>query len=147
MKSIMLAAAATLAIGTAPLAYARAATPELAPVVAGHSADAATTGAVLLAALFADWDRAGFSEPSKPSQYRVYGRNGYAISGPGYHLLVSLIRSAVTDTIAGRDREAAATIARARSLLASARSVGSRTANVSDLANIGAGSDRRVELH
>lgn len=121
MKSIMLAAAAALAVATAPLAYARAAKPELAPAAASHSADPATIGAAPLAALLGDWDRAGFPEPGKIMQHKIYGRNGYAISGPDYHLLVSLIRSAVAETRAGRDQEAAATIARARSLLASAR--------------------------
>jgi len=147
MKSIMLATAAALTVGTAPLAYARAATPELAPVVADRSAETATTGAAPLTALFAEWDRAGFSEPNKPSQHRVYGRNGYVISGPEYHVLVSLIRSAVADTMAGRDQDAAAAIARARSLLAAARSTRSSTANVSDLADIAAGSDRQAAQH
>jgi hypothetical protein len=71
-----------------------------------------------MAALLAEWDRAGFIAPSKPGQYRVYGRNGYVTSGPGYSAMVSLIRSAVNDTRNGRDRDAAAKIAKARSLLA-----------------------------
>jgi hypothetical protein len=33
--------------------------------------------AASLKALLAEWDQAGFGPPSKPAQYRVYGRNGY----------------------------------------------------------------------
>ena len=73
---------------------------------------------VSLNALLAEWDRAGFVAPTKPSQYRVDARNGYVASGPGYNVMVSLIRSAVKDTREGRDRDAATQIAKARSLLA-----------------------------
>jgi hypothetical protein len=71
-----------------------------------------------LNALLAEWDQAGFSTPSKPSQYRVYGRNGHVTNGGGYNCMVSLIRSAVSNTREGRDRDAAAEIAEAGRLLA-----------------------------
>jgi hypothetical protein len=60
-------------------------------------------------ALLAELERAGFVAPSKPSQYRVFGRNGYVTNGPGYNVMVALIRSAVNDsdkgTIATRQRK------------------------------------------
>jgi hypothetical protein len=77
------------------------------------------SNAASLNALLAEWDQAGFNPPSKPSQYRVYGRNGYVTSGPGYNAMVTLIRSAVRDARQGRDQDAAAHIAEARSMLAS----------------------------
>lgn len=70
-----------------------------------------------LSALLRDWDQAGFSTPSKPSQFRVYGRDGYVTSGPGYNTMVSLIRAAVRDSREGRDQEALAEIAKTRQLL------------------------------
>lgn len=70
-----------------------------------------------LRALLRDWDRAGFDAPSKPGQFRVYGRNGYVTSGPGYNSMVMLIRAAVGDAREGRDQEALAKIAKVRSLL------------------------------
>ena len=81
-----------------------------APPVPGGSSAA-------LAALLADWDRAGFSAPSKPAQFRVYGRKGYVTSGPGYNAIVSLIGSALRDSREGRDQEALAKIAKVRRLL------------------------------
>ena len=74
--------------------------------------------AAALQALLQDWDRAGFLPPSKPAQYRVYGRNGYKTSGPGYNFMVAQIRAAVADSRVGRDRAALAKIATAKSLLA-----------------------------
>ena len=71
-----------------------------------------------LSALLAEWDRAAFVAPSKPSQYRVYGQNGYVTSGREYNAMLSLIRSAVNDSRQGRDREAMPNIASARHLLA-----------------------------
>ena len=71
-----------------------------------------------LTSLLAEWDQAGFATPSKPSQYRGYGRNGYVTSGPGYNFMVSVIRSAMNDTRKGRVRDAEIEIAKARSLLA-----------------------------
>lgn len=79
------------------------------------------TSAASLSALLTEWDRAGFLTPSKPSQYRVYGRNGYVTSGPGYNTLVALIRSAAKDVRAGHNREAETEIVRARALLAATR--------------------------
>lgn len=81
-----------------------------APAVPGSSS-------AQLSALLQDWDRAGFSAPSKPAQGFVYGRNGRVTSGGEYHAMVSLMRSAIRDSREGRDQEALATIARARTLL------------------------------
>jgi hypothetical protein len=74
--------------------------------------------AASLTSLLAEWDQAGFATPSKPGQYRVYGRNGYVTSGSGYNAMVSLIRSAVNDTREGRVRDAEIKIAKAKGLLA-----------------------------
>jgi hypothetical protein len=127
MKYVMLAAAAMLAAGAANTAHAQngpssfdaIGTASL-PTGAGIL-DAPTmkvvTGAASLSVLLAEWDRAGFVPPSKPGQYRVYGRNGYVTSGPGYNVMVSLIRSAVNDVREGRAREAKTKIDSARSLL------------------------------
>ncbi len=67
--------------------------------------------------LGAKWDRIGFSTPSKPAQYRVYGRDGYVTDGPGYNRMALLIRSAANDSLQGREQEALMKIARVRSLL------------------------------
>jgi hypothetical protein len=80
--------------------------------------EGAATSVTLLNALLAEWDQAGFGTPSKPSQYRVYGRNGYVTNGGGYNYMVSLIRSAVSNIREGRTRDTAAEIAEARRLLA-----------------------------
>ena len=74
-----------------------------------------------LSALEQEWDQAGFNPPSKPAQYRVYGGNGYATSGPGYNTMVSHIRSAANDAQLGRDCADAANIAEASRLLTSAK--------------------------
>ena len=75
------------------------------------------SSAVALHALYADWDRIGFSTPSKPGQARVYGRGGYVTSGPGYNAMVTLMRIAATDSRAGRDEGALEKIATVRNLL------------------------------
>ena len=121
-------AVTALVVGTAVTAHAEnerpryiaaqptklAATPEAARATyaaAGSSVASPT-------ALLSEWDQAGFDTPSKPSQYRVYGRHGYVTSGPGYNAMASLIRSAVNAPREGRARDAATDIAQARSLLA-----------------------------
>ena len=111
MKSIILSAATALAVTFASVANAAPIATGLAP-----GSDKTAAGSEPLAALLAEWDRAGFATPNKPSQYRVYGRDGYAISGPDYANLVSLIRTAQIETREGRD--ATATITKARSLFA-----------------------------
>ena len=74
-------------------------------------------GSTPLGALLREWDRAGFSAPSKPLQYRVVGRNGYETSGPGYNAIAALMRSAIRDTREGRDEAALLAISKARRLL------------------------------
>jgi hypothetical protein len=128
MKHVMLAAAAMLAAGAVDTAHARNGPSSLDGIGTVSAPTGATvpnvptgqvgTGVTSLSALLAEWDRAGFVPPSKPGQYRVYGRNGYVTSGPGYNTMVSLIRSAVNDVREGRAREAATKIASARGLLA-----------------------------
>jgi hypothetical protein len=130
MKKTILAAVTALLVGAGAAAQAAETGPQFVagqsafssnpPVSAAFKARPQTeTTVASLAALLADWDRAGFNPPSKPSQYRVYGRNGYVISGPGYNMMVSLLRSAVREADQGRDRAAAAHIAQARGLLTS----------------------------
>jgi hypothetical protein len=130
MKNLVFAAVTAIAGAAAATTHAenkRTLDRAARTVVSDGTADAAAYkpspesggGAALLNALLAEWDEADFSPPSKPSQYRVYGRNGFVTSGPGYNALVSLIRSAIADSRAGRDRDAATKAAEARSLLAS----------------------------
>jgi hypothetical protein len=128
MKYTMLFAVTALAMGAASTAHAEnerslngAARPAYSGAIteiADKTGAAAGSNAASLTSLFAEWDRAGFAAPSKPSQSLVYGRNGYVTSGPGYNAMISLIRSAANDTREGRDQEAATKIAKARSLLA-----------------------------
>jgi hypothetical protein len=126
MKYVMLAIAAALAVGTAHAENQRPSNSAARPHYLGitsESADKTYSGAessvvASLNALLADWDRAGFVAPSKPGQYRLYGRNGYVTNGACYNAMVSLIRSAVSDTQQGRDHDALTKIAKARRLLA-----------------------------
>jgi hypothetical protein len=128
MKYIMPAAATAFAVSAAVTAHAgneRSPYGTAQPAHSGATAEIVDTtcseagsSVASLNALLAEWDRAGFVAPTKPSQYRVDARNGYVASGPGYNVMVSLIRSAVKDTREGRDRDAATQIAKARSLLA-----------------------------
>jgi hypothetical protein len=111
MKHTLFAATATLAV-----VMTGAASAQLRRTVPDTSMPG--TSAAALHVLLQDWDRAGFLPPSKPAQYRVYGRNGYVTSGPGYNFMAAEIRAAVADSQAGRDRAALAEIATVRSLLA-----------------------------
>jgi hypothetical protein len=116
MKYIMLAAVTAFAVGTAVTAHAEN---RPCPDSAAQAAYSAVRSSVAsLTASFAEWDRAGFNAPSKPGQYRVYGRDGYVTSSPGYNTMVSLIRTAAYDGRNGKDHDAATEIAKARSLLA-----------------------------
>jgi hypothetical protein len=120
MRCIVLAAVAAFVMGTAVTAHAenqQSPNNPSQPTYSGARAEVTSSLTVLLA----EWDRAAFSPPSRPSQYRVYGRNGYVTSGPGYNAMVSLIRSAVKDSREGRDREAAPKIGSARHLLAASK--------------------------
>jgi hypothetical protein len=86
MKYIMLAAVTAFAVGTALTAHAQN---QPFPDRAVQPASPAIGSSVAsLTALFAEWDRAGFTAPSKPGQYRVYGRDRYVTSGPGYNTMV-----------------------------------------------------------
>jgi hypothetical protein len=121
MKYIMLAAVTALAVGTAVTAHAENERPRYMaaqPAVDRATYAAAASNATSLTTLLAEWDQAGFDTPSKPSQYRVYGRHGYVTSGPGYTAMASLIRSAVNASREGRVRDAETDIAQASSLLA-----------------------------
>jgi hypothetical protein len=123
MKYFVLAAAAVLAVGAVDPARAQSgpasfsATQTASSFTGSRAADAAAVHEDL-SALQSEWDRADFEAPSKPSQYRVYGRDGYVTSGPGYNAMVLLMRSAETEVQEGRDRKAATDIAEAKSLLA-----------------------------
>jgi hypothetical protein len=127
MKYILLAAVASIVVGAAGTAHAQS-TASAAPVNSGY----ATTGlgAASLNALLADWDQAGFAPPSKPSQYRVYGRNGHVTNGPGYNAMVSEIRTAVSEVRQGHDADAAVHIAAAKGLLASIATLAPGRANL-----------------
>jgi len=124
----MIAVVTALAVGAAVTAYAEnvrspyGATQPVYPgamsEVVGKTNAQAESNVASLSALSAEWDQAAFGTPSKPNQFRVYGRNGYVTDGPGYNAMVSLIRSAVNDTREGNDHDAATKIAKARNLLA-----------------------------
>jgi hypothetical protein len=108
MKKILFAAVAALAVTAGSATYAQ---PRPASDQAAYSSAAA------LNALLADWNRIGFSTPSKPAQYRVYGRDGHVTNGPDYNAMVTLIRLALEDSREGRDQAALAKVAKVRSLL------------------------------
>jgi hypothetical protein len=124
----MLAAVAALAAGTVATAhaadtqsaYSTVQSPGSTPSINMAPEAGAENEAASLQALLADWNQAGFGSPSKPAQFRVYGRNGYVTSGPRYYAMVSAIRRAESDAQRGHDGAEASDIARARSLLASA---------------------------
>jgi hypothetical protein len=120
MKHLILAALTALAV--ANVATAHAENQRATETAAQPAYSEARSNGASLTALLAEWDRAGFVAPSKPGQYRVYGRNRYATSGPGYNAMVSLIRSAESDARRGHDQDAARKIASARSLLAASNS-------------------------
>jgi hypothetical protein len=116
-----LAAVTALAVGGAVTAHAaseRSPYVPVQPAPSGATPEGDGGNATSLNALLTEWDQAGFDTPSKPSQYRVYGRNGHVTNGGGYNYMVSLIRSAVSNNREGRTRDAAAEIAAARRLLA-----------------------------
>ncbi len=75
------------------------------------------SSAPVVAQLLADWKSIGFGTPSKPAQYRVYGRNGYITNGPTYNQMITLIRLAVKDSREGRDQDALLKVAEVRRLL------------------------------
>jgi opacity protein-like surface antigen len=119
MKYLVLAVVTALVAGSAATA-AHAENPSVPAVAsAARGSDAGS-----LNTLLAEWDRAAFNPPSKPSQYRVFGRNGYVTSGPGYNAMIASIRSAVADAAAGHDRAETLDIAKARSLLTSVAPTG-----------------------
>jgi hypothetical protein len=112
MKHAFLGAAAAFSVA-AGSAYAQPSPPEPERPSLSDPASSVTQ----LKALLEDWDRAGFATPSKPSQHRVYGRDGHVTDGPGYYAMVSLIRSAMRDARLGHEHEALAEIGRAQTLL------------------------------
>jgi hypothetical protein len=112
MRHTFFAAVAACALAAGP-AYAQRSPPD----PAQPNYEISVGSAAELDALAAEWNRIGFSPPSKPSQFRVYGRDGHVTDGPGYNLMVSLVRSAAVDSRQGREQEALAKIARVRRLL------------------------------
>lgn len=64
-------------LGSAQSSYSAA----VADGVVANPAAALSSSAAQLSALLQEWDRAGFSAPSKPAQALVYGRNGRVTSG------------------------------------------------------------------
>ena len=52
--------------------------------------------------LLAEWDAAGFENPSKPGQMIVHGRNGRVSSGPEVTYMTDQIRQAVWDCRHGK---------------------------------------------
>jgi hypothetical protein len=112
MRYILLAVAAAFTVA-AGSAYAQHSLPEPERPSFSNTASSASQ----LKALLENWDRIGFSAPSKPGQHRVYGRDGHVTDGPGYNAMVSLIRAAMRDYRLGHEREALTEIARVQNLL------------------------------
>ncbi len=119
MKSLMLSAIAAIAVGAVVTARAQSVYPSGVSAVASQTYGETASHNPSLAALLAEWDRAAFVPPSKPGQYRVYGRNGYVTTGPGYNAMVALIRSARQDYAEGREHDGATKTARVERLLMS----------------------------
>jgi hypothetical protein len=116
MKYIVMTAVTAFAVGTAATAHAenpRSSNSAVQPVCSGTEGSTAS-----LTGLLAQWDQAGFDTPSKPGEYRVYGRDGYVTNGPRYNYMVSLIRAAANNVRNGNDHDAAAKISWVRGLLA-----------------------------
>jgi hypothetical protein len=61
---------------------------------------------VALDGLMARWQSIGFTEPSKPAQQIVAGRNGTSTSGGQFNYMRTQIRAAAQDCDAGRDADA-----------------------------------------
>ena len=96
--SLRTAALALLPLGLAlsgPLHHAQAQT--LAPAVSCEAA---------LASLMAAWNAVGYTEPSKPSQMIVYGRNGHTTTAGRFHYLQQEIRASAQECEANRQQEA-----------------------------------------
>ena len=110
MRKIWFPDLAASAAAVVRFAYAKISPTSSVQPVQGRSADA-------FAALLADWENIGFGTPSKPAQYRVYGRKGHETSGPTYNMMVTLIRLALKDSREGRDEEALVKVAKVRKLL------------------------------
>lgn len=112
MRYPMLIAAGALVAAVAATAHAES--PRLSysavqpTLVAFNPVPETRNNAAALHTLLEQWDRAGFTPPSKPT------------NGPTYNAMVSLIRSALSNAQQGHDDEAAAQIAKANALLASA---------------------------
>jgi hypothetical protein len=113
MRQILFTAVAACAVIAAGAAYAQR--NPLEPVQPSYVSSVGS--AAQLNALLAQWNRIGFNPPSKPGQFRVYGRDGHVTSGPLYNTMVSLIRSAANDSRLGREQEALTKIAKLRGLL------------------------------
>jgi hypothetical protein len=110
MRNVSFAMIAVLTAVMTPAAFARA--PR-----AATAASAPGSSTAALHRLLDDWDRSGFLPPSKPSQFRIYGRDGYVTSGPDYAFMVSLIRAAIRESGLGNDAAALTKIATVKQLL------------------------------
>ena len=80
MRKTVLAKIAAFAAAVFRSAYARMHPSSPVRPSAGSSAP-------IVAALLADLQSIGFDTPSKPAQYRVYGRKGCVTNGPTYNLI------------------------------------------------------------
>jgi RNA-directed DNA polymerase len=83
MKHTFFTVVAACALAAGP-AYAQRNPPD--PAQPNHAISVGS--AAQLEALGAEWDRIGFSPPSKPGQFRVYGQDGHVTDGPGYNTMV-----------------------------------------------------------
>jgi hypothetical protein len=88
MRYPILAAVTAFAVGGAVTSHAaskRSPSVPAQPAYTGVMPEGAGSSVPQLNALLTEWDQAGFSTPSKPSQYRVYSRNGHVTNGGSYN--------------------------------------------------------------
>ena len=89
----------------------------------GHAASAQTQApasscAAALSSLMSEWQAIGFTEPSKPSQMIVVGRDGNTTTAGRFYYMRQLIRGSARDCEAGREQDAMQNINAAHVVLA-----------------------------
>ena len=66
----------------------------------------ASSCAAALNTLMSEWQAIGFTEPSKPSQMVVLGRDGHSTTAGRFYYMRQLIRGSGRDCEAGREQDA-----------------------------------------
>jgi hypothetical protein len=71
-----------------------------------------------LSALAAEWNEIAFTQPSKPAQALVVGREGYVTTGADFNFMTGQMRSAHMACVRGDEASAMQNIAAVRDILA-----------------------------